>query len=80
MHPADHHPAKIKKADKDFEKELKDIKFSVKYKDIHKIKNIYISAHPIYVSNKCCKDKHVDLLLIGKKAKYTKFLPKISIH
>ena len=25
--------------------------------------------HPIYVSKKCCKEKHFDLLLIGKKGK-----------
>ena len=25
--------------------------------------------HPIYVSKKCCEDKHVDLLLIGEEGK-----------
>ena len=39
LNPADHHPARITKADKDFAKKLdfKDIKFPVKVKDIHKI-------------------------------------------
>ena len=39
LHPADHHPARITKADKDFSKRLdsKDIKFPVKTKEIHKI-------------------------------------------
>ena len=43
LHPADHHAAKIIKAEKTFAKELvlNDIKFPVKIKDIHKIeKNI----------------------------------------
>ena len=40
LNPADHHPARITKADEDFAKKLdfKDIKFPVKVKDIHKIK------------------------------------------
>ena len=25
--------------------------------------------HPIYVSKKCCEEKHVDLLLIGEEGK-----------
>ena len=39
LNPADHHPARITKADKDFAKTLdfKDIKFPVKIRDIHKI-------------------------------------------
>ena len=39
LNPADHHPARITKADKDIAKKLdfKDIKFPVKVKDIHKI-------------------------------------------
>ena len=39
LHPADHHPARITKADKNFAKELdfKDKKFPVKIRDIHKI-------------------------------------------
>ena len=39
LNPADHHPARITKADKDFAKKLdfKDLKFPVKVKDIHKI-------------------------------------------
>ena len=40
LDPADYHPARITKADKDFAKRLhfKDIKFPVKVRDFHKIK------------------------------------------
>ena len=59
---------------------FKDIKFQVKFRDIHKIEKnncIDISVfgyenkekHPIYVSKKCCEEKHVDLLLIGEEGK-----------
>ena len=39
LNPADHHPAKITKADKYFAKRLdfKDKKFPIKTRDIHKI-------------------------------------------
>ena len=39
LNPADHHPARITNADKDFETKLdfKDIKFPTKTRDIHKI-------------------------------------------
>ena len=39
LNPADHTPRKIMKADKDFKKifDFKDIEFSVKIRDIHKI-------------------------------------------
>ena len=63
LNPAGHHPAKIKKPDKDFAKELdfKDIKIPVKIRDTHKIEkknSISINVlgyenkekHPIYVS------------------------------
>ena len=77
LNPADHHPARI----------TEDIKFPVKTRDIHKIEkknSIGISIfgyenkvrYPIYVSKKCCKDKHVDLLLIcegEKKYKNTSY-------
>ena len=54
--------------------------FLVKIKDIHKIEKktpIGISVfgyenkekHPIYVSKKCCEEKHVDLLLMGEEGK-----------
>ena len=60
--------------------DFKDIKFQVKFRDIHKIEtknSIGISVfgyenkekHPIYVSKKCCEEKHVDLLLIGEEGK-----------
>ena len=54
--------------------------FPVKIRDIPKIeKNNFIDIivfgyennekHPIYVSKKCCEEKHVDLLLIGEDGK-----------
>ena len=57
-----------------------DIKFSVKIRDIHKVgkkNSIGISVfgyenkekHSIYVSKKCCEEKHVDLLLLEEKGK-----------
>ena len=42
LNPANHHPAGITKAERDFAKRLyliKDIKFLVKIRDIHKIEN-----------------------------------------
>ena len=80
LNPADHHPARIAKTEKDFVKRLdfRDIKFPVKIKDIHKIKNkknsLSISIfgyenkekQPICVSKKCWKEKHVYSLLIGE--------------
>ena len=87
LNPADHHPAGITKADKDFAKKLdfKDIKFPVKIRGIHKIEkknSIGISVfsyennvkYPIYASKQCCEEKHVDLLLIGEGEKNTMFL------
>ena len=83
--PAELNPRKITKANKDFAKKLdfKGIKFPVKIRgirDIHKIKKKRISVfgyenkekHPIYVSKKCCEEKHVDFLLIeeGGKRQY----------
>ena len=35
--------------------------------------------YPIYVSKQCCEEKHVDLLLIGKREKSTMFLLMNSI-
>ena len=82
LNPADHNPRTSTKSDKDFAKrfDFKDIKFPVKIRDIHKIEkknSIGISVfgyehkakHPIYVSKKCCEDKHVDLLLRGEGVK-----------
>ena len=79
LNPEDRNPARITKFDKDFAKrfDFKDIKFPVKTRDIHKIEennSIGISVfgyenkakYPVYVSKKCCEDKHVDLLLIGE--------------
>ena len=82
LHPADYNSRRIRKADKDFAKklDLNGIKFPVKVRDIHKIEKINsigISVfgyenkekHPIYVSKKCCEEKHVDLLLRRKRQK-----------
>ena len=35
--------------------------------------------YPIYVSKKCCKEIHIDLLLIGEGEKNTIFLSMISM-
>ena len=62
------------------DKYFRDIKFPVKSRDIHKIEKrnsigIIVFGYenkvkyPIYVSKKCCEDKHVDLLLIGEREK-----------
>ena len=82
LNPAGHNSRRITKADKDFAKkcDFKGIKFPVKIRDIQKIeKNNSISIsvfgyenkekQPIYVSKKCSKKKHVDLLLIGEEGK-----------
>ena len=82
VNPADQNPQRITKSDKDFTTrlDLKDIKFPVTIRDIHKIEkknSISISVfayenkekHPIYVSKKFCEEKHVDLLLIGEGKK-----------
>ena len=92
MNPADYHPARIAKADKDFSKTLdfKDIIFPVKIRDILKIENknstgISVFAYekkeknPTYVSGKRCEEKHGDLLLIAEVEKSTMFLSKILI-
>ena len=85
LNPEDHNPRRITKADKVFAKilDFKDIKYPVKTRDIQKVEtnnSIDISVfgydnkvkYPIYVSKKCCKEKHVDLLLIreGEKKHY----------
>ena len=78
LNPADHHPERTRKADKDFAKRLdfKDIKLPVKIRNIHKIEkknSIGISVfgyenkekHSIYVSKNCCEEKH--LFIIDKR-------------
>ena len=55
LNSADHPPARITKFDKDFVKKLdfKDIKFSVKVRDIHKIgKKNYIGINTFGYENK----------------------------
>ena len=82
LNPTDHHPARIKKADKDFAKalDLKDIHFPGKIRDIHKIENKNSISpgvfghenkekYPIYVSKKCSKKIYIELLLIGEREK-----------
>ena len=46
LNPADHHPASIRKIDKDFARkhDFKDIKFPVKIRDIHKVEKKIASA------------------------------------
>ena len=36
--------------------------------------------HPIYVSQKCCEEKDIDLLLIGEEGKWHDFLTKNLIR
>ena len=81
LHPADHHPVRIRKVSKIFSRELdfKDIKFPVKIRGIHKIEKNCIGIsifgyenkekYLIYVSKKCCEEEHVHLLLIEKEDK-----------
>ena len=92
LNPADYHPATITKANKDFANRLdfKDMKFPIKIRDNQKIQkenSIGISVfgyenkekHPIYVSKKCCEEKHVDLLLIGEgEKKHCVFIKDIN--
>ena len=72
LHPADHNPRRITKANKDFAKKLdfKDIKFPVKIRDIQvneKKKSNAISVfgyenktkHPICVSKECCEKENM---------------------
>ena len=72
LHPAEHHPTRIRKIDEILADELdfENIKFPVKIKDIHKIKkNNCVNSvfgyenkkKQIYVSKKCYEDKLVDL-------------------
>ena len=90
---SDYNPRRITKSDNEFAKKIdfKDVNIRVKARVIHKMqtkKCIGISVfgyenkekYPIYVSNKRCENKHVDLLMIGKGKKSTMFLWKISIH
>ena len=67
---ADSSRARITKSDKKFAKkfDFNDIKFPEKIKDI----SLWLwkqRKHPIYESRKCCKEKHVDLLLIEEEGK-----------
>ena len=84
---SDYNPRRITKSDNEFAKKIdfKDVNIRVKARVIHKMqtkKCIGISVfgyenkekYPIYVSNKRCENKHVDLLMIGKGKKSTMFL------
>ena len=44
LNPTDHHPARVKKADKNFAKRLDLIKFPVETRDIHKIEKKILLA------------------------------------
>ena len=71
LNPADHHPARITKADKDFAKRLdfKDIKCLVKTRDIHKIeKNNSIGIRIFGYENK-----------VNIQSRYQKNVVKINI-
>ena len=78
LNPADHHPARITKADKNFARNLhfKDAKFPVNLETFTKLnkKNSvgislcgYNNIKSMY--EKCCEEKHVHLLLIGEDGK-----------
>ena len=80
LHSADHHPARITKADQSFARKLyyKDIKFPVKTTDIQKIEkknSIGISVfssknkekYSIYVSKTSYENKHVNFLFDRRK-------------
>ena len=82
LHPADHHPAKITKAEKDLARKLdfKDIKFPVKIRDIHKIKKhnfITISVLIVKIrkntqsmyKNRCEKKNILLYFILGEKGK-----------
>ena len=91
---SDYYPERITKADKDFFKkfDLKDLKFSVKVKHIHKIDKKTNSnsisvfgyenkeKHPIYVSKNVVKKKMLIYYQEKKKERDTMFLSKILIH
>ena len=83
LNPAGHNWRRITKAKKDFVKrfDFKDIKFPVKIRDVPKIgkkNSIAISVfgneikriYPIYVSEKCCQEEHVNLVLIAQRKKH----------
>ena len=83
LHPTYHKLRRIRKADKLYGDKLdfKYMKWPVKVRDIHKLKEKIPSTlisvfgykgkekYPIYVSKKCCEDKHVDLVLMCEGGK-----------
>ena len=84
LYPANHNLRTITKAGKDFSKRLDvtEIKFSVKIRDIHKIKKRILSQLAFLVMKQsmyqkiAVKKKHVDLLLIGEEGKIHYVLTK----
>ena len=81
LNPADHHPTRIRKVNKDFAREIdfKVIKFSIKIIDIDKIEKNNCNSisvigyenknkYPIYVSKNTFK-RPVDLLQLGEEGK-----------
>ena len=86
LHLADYNPWILQKLTKILQRNLiiKDIKFPVKTRGIHKIKkkkkkNNYIGIsvffyennekHPVYASKTCWEERYVDLSLIGEESK-----------
>ena len=81
LHPADHHPGRIRKFDRSFGEELA-LKYKISsqnWRYSQNLKRNFISIsvfgyenkkkRPIYVLRKCCEETHVDLLLITEKDK-----------
>ena len=71
LNPADHHPARIMKADKDFAKrhDFKDIKLPVKTRDIHKIEKknsvgISVFGYENKVKSKSMYQKNVKINML----------------
>ena len=58
LNPANHNPARITKADKDFAKkrDFKDIKFPVKIRDTHKIEKKCFTGYSVFGYEN--KEKH----------------------
>ena len=80
LNPTDYNSRKITKGNINFPKKrnFEDITFPVKIRQNWKKNSICIfffenenkEKHPIYVSKKCCEEKHVYLLLTGEKKHY----------
>ena len=90
LNPSDHHLSRIIKADQDFVKklDLKDINCPVICIKLQKNNSIVVpirvfgyrnkEKHPLYVSKKCCEEKHVRLLIMEENRKRCYVLKKDS--